>query len=246
MKNTYKYLLLLIVIAALVLVISSFTKNAPVDTSSDEVIATALYTDANGQEIPAEYTDGKVTINFNGEVMTLNQVISGSGARYANDDESFVFWNKGDEATVYVNDAIVFEGIDSQSLEEEQAEEVLPQEENSKSYLGSWEWAETVYPTDEGGAAPQPKSDKFVLTLNEDGTVNGTTDCNGFTGSYTVTNGTITFGDGFASTLKYCEGSQEAEFTSLLQRVQSIFQPNADSLVLELPLDSGQVIFKKK
>jgi membrane-bound inhibitor of C-type lysozyme len=32
--------------------------------------------------------------------MKLPQVISGSGARYANEDESFVFWNKGDTAFV--------------------------------------------------------------------------------------------------------------------------------------------------
>jgi membrane-bound inhibitor of C-type lysozyme len=32
--------------------------------------------------------------------MELPQVISGSGARYANADESFVFWNKGDTAFV--------------------------------------------------------------------------------------------------------------------------------------------------
>ncbi|MEI7480174.1 MAG: DUF333 domain-containing protein [bacterium] len=34
--------------------------------------------------------------------MTLPQVISASGARYANTDESFVFWNKGD--TAFVNE----------------------------------------------------------------------------------------------------------------------------------------------
>jgi membrane-bound inhibitor of C-type lysozyme len=32
--------------------------------------------------------------------MTLSQVVSASGARYANADESFVFWNKGDGAFI--------------------------------------------------------------------------------------------------------------------------------------------------
>ncbi len=32
--------------------------------------------------------------------MSLPQVLSGSGARYANFDESFVFWNKGDTAFI--------------------------------------------------------------------------------------------------------------------------------------------------
>lgn len=32
--------------------------------------------------------------------MFLVQTISGSGVRYANTDESFVFWNKGDQALI--------------------------------------------------------------------------------------------------------------------------------------------------
>lgn len=38
-----------------------------------------------------------------GRELTLPQVISGSGARYANRDESFVFWNKG--RTAFVEEA---------------------------------------------------------------------------------------------------------------------------------------------
>jgi membrane-bound inhibitor of C-type lysozyme len=35
-----------------------------------------------------------------GRIFTLPQGISGSGARYANTDESFIFWNKGDTAFI--------------------------------------------------------------------------------------------------------------------------------------------------
>ncbi len=35
-----------------------------------------------------------------GRSLSLPQVMSGSGARYANKDESFVFWNKGDTAFI--------------------------------------------------------------------------------------------------------------------------------------------------
>jgi len=38
-----------------------------------------------------------------GRKMTLNQTISASGVRYANPDESFVFWNKGNGALVLEN-----------------------------------------------------------------------------------------------------------------------------------------------
>ncbi len=35
-----------------------------------------------------------------GRTMKLPQAMSASGARYANADETFVFWNKGDTASV--------------------------------------------------------------------------------------------------------------------------------------------------
>lgn len=35
-----------------------------------------------------------------GRSLSLPQVMSGSGARYANKDESFVFWNKGNTAFI--------------------------------------------------------------------------------------------------------------------------------------------------
>ena len=36
--------------------------------------------------------------------MSVPQAMSGSGARYANADESFVFWNKGDDAFITEGD----------------------------------------------------------------------------------------------------------------------------------------------
>lgn len=42
------------------------------------------------------------------ETLVLSQTISASGARYANGDESFVFWNKGDTAFVTENGSITF------------------------------------------------------------------------------------------------------------------------------------------
>ena len=38
-----------------------------------------------------------------GRNLKLSQTISASGARYANSDESFIFWNKGDTALVLEN-----------------------------------------------------------------------------------------------------------------------------------------------
>ncbi len=47
---------------------------------------------------------GSVTLAFSdGETLTLNQTISADGARYANSDDTFVFWSKGNGAQVLEN-----------------------------------------------------------------------------------------------------------------------------------------------
>ncbi len=44
---------------------------------------------------------GYVVVSFDhGEPVTLLQTLSASGVRYANEDESLVFWNKGNEVFV--------------------------------------------------------------------------------------------------------------------------------------------------
>ena len=72
-------------------------------------VATATFKCAEGKSIAATFFAGKVDLKLSdGRSMALPQVISGSGARYANADESFVFWNKG-------NTAFVTEGADQTS-----------------------------------------------------------------------------------------------------------------------------------
>lgn len=55
----------------------------------------------NGKSIEATfYTDKVDLVLSDGRSLDLPQTISGSGIRYANDDETFVFWSKGDTAFV--------------------------------------------------------------------------------------------------------------------------------------------------
>ena len=78
-------------------------------------ISTVSYACAQGKSLVAEYFDGptrtapngmpipggRVVLSLaNGAKLTLPQTASGSGIRYANEDESFVFWSKGDTAFV--------------------------------------------------------------------------------------------------------------------------------------------------
>jgi membrane-bound inhibitor of C-type lysozyme len=78
-------------------------------------VATVQYSCAQGKSLTAEYFDGptrtapdgrpipggRVVVTLaDGKKLTLPQTLSGSGIRYANQGETFVFWSKGDTAFV--------------------------------------------------------------------------------------------------------------------------------------------------
>jgi len=69
--------------------------------SAQKPIASATFKCAEDKSIDATFYPDDVDLKLgDSRAMKLPQVISGSGARYANEDESFVFWNKGDTAFV--------------------------------------------------------------------------------------------------------------------------------------------------
>ena len=64
----------------------------------------------NNKTINALFFSEKVELTLSdGRNMLLLQAISASGARYANTDESFVFWSKGDTAFIEEGDNITYE-----------------------------------------------------------------------------------------------------------------------------------------
>lgn len=65
----------------------------------EKPVATATFVCADKKSIVAEFYPDEVSLTLSdGRALSLPQVISGSGARYANNDESIVFWNKGNTA----------------------------------------------------------------------------------------------------------------------------------------------------
>src|SRR5262245_6776698 len=78
-------------------------------------VATVQYNCAQGKSLHAEYFDGStrtapdgrpipgghvVLTLADGKKLTLRQTLSASGIRYASEDETFVFFSKGDKAFV--------------------------------------------------------------------------------------------------------------------------------------------------
>jgi membrane-bound inhibitor of C-type lysozyme len=80
-------------IAAAVLVASAALAETPV--------ATAVFKCQGGKSIDATFYANSVSLKLSdGRSLMVPQAMSASGARYANKDETFVFWNKGDTAFV--------------------------------------------------------------------------------------------------------------------------------------------------
>lgn len=76
----------------------------------DKKVSTSFY---QGPEAPRPepgeipVSNDSVDVAFdNGSKMSLRHVVSASGARFANEDESFVFWTRGYDAFVMKNDEI--------------------------------------------------------------------------------------------------------------------------------------------
>jgi membrane-bound inhibitor of C-type lysozyme len=67
--------------------------------AAQEPISKVKYACADGKTIEAAYFADKVELTLgDGRSMSLPQTMSGSGIRYADAGETFVFWSKGDTA----------------------------------------------------------------------------------------------------------------------------------------------------
>jgi membrane-bound inhibitor of C-type lysozyme len=88
--------------------IAGCTTETPV--SVVPVIAATDYTCADGAKISAVYSAGEPSqaiVTVDGKTVTLTQVISASGVRYADETEGskLVWWTKGNDGTLYIKKA---------------------------------------------------------------------------------------------------------------------------------------------
>lgn len=107
--------------------------------------------------------------------------------------------------------------------------------------MQTWTWISTLYNND---TTLTPKKTKaFSLTFKKDGSFSATTDCNSMSGSYTTKGNQVSFGN-IASTMMYCDGSQEGQFAKMLQEVQSYHFTSKGELVFDFKFDSGTMTFR--
>ena len=71
------------------------------EKATSGIINSVTFSCAGNKTIQALFFADKAELTLSdGRHMLLLQAISASGARYANTDESFVFWNKGNTAFI--------------------------------------------------------------------------------------------------------------------------------------------------
>lgn len=119
-----------------------------------------------------------------------------------------------------------------------QCTEILPQ----GASLTSRKWVLVASKVDEQ-VTYLKKREAFSLLFGDDGNVAIGTDCNGMSAPYTAKDGKISLGE-IATTLMYCEGSQEQEFTALLRGVSTYeITPFGDPL-LRLFSGKNTIVFR--
>jgi heat shock protein HslJ len=137
----------------------------------------------------------------------------------------------------------IFSVTDSVEVLEETSDPELGGVDNSSLESGlfgnRWVWDQTEY---RSGEILEPRDDNFVLSFNEAGTMNSTTDCNSLSGDFAVDGEVLSFGP-FMSTLMYCDGSLEGEYGSDLALTNS-YEIVGDELRLNLNRDFGVMVFR--
>ncbi len=113
-----------------------------------------------------------------------------------------------------------------------------------KAIIGTWVWQRTVV---RDAPVITPKiAGKFTATFDAKGNVGGTTDCNGYGGSYKQgSDGIISIGS-MMSTMMYCEGSQEQVFTGQLSKANGYSFDDKGNLLINFDNDAGSMVFAKK
>ncbi len=219
-----------------------YNSQLPAPAGEQQVQAITFY-GVSGEEVPATFAPHSVTFSTKalGE-MTLSQTPSGSGARYADANEKIVFWNKGNEITIYKDNAIIFQGSTVRVSGKLPAGSKAPgtAEELRAS---TWVWTKTV--NADGSVVTPKKPGVFTLTFGSDARVTGKTDCNGFGGTYELgSDGIISFGP-FMSTQMFCEGSQETEYSNAVYTSHH-YTVSGTELILKNDTNGGSTYFKKQ
>jgi heat shock protein HslJ len=212
-------------------VLAWFLMKPEIKENVDEVVAPPQISPTPIAFVSAETGDsvfvtfGTSTALFNGvgySNILLTQIEAASGAKYESLTENLVLWNKATEVTLMRGRKMLFVGQSGESLALTLPTATSSKETatSSENILGEWLWIETV----KGDVTITPKKAGVFSVTFSDNNIRGTTDCNGFNGTYEKKGNTIKVGV-LGTTKMFCEGSQEMEFTQQFIGTLTVIQP---------------------
>ncbi|HAS84581.1 MAG TPA: hypothetical protein DCS23_00695 [Candidatus Yonathbacteria bacterium] len=105
----------------------------------------------------------------------------------------------------------------------------------------TWTWVSTTY--SDGTIVKPVDSKMFALILNSDQTFFASTDCNNISGKYTTDEYKVSF-EQIASTLMYCDASQEKDFIKSLQEAVEYKFNSSGEFTLLLKDNGGVAVFR--
>lgn len=121
-KKLVVLIILLLVILAVALYFAKTPTQSPVLNQSNNIEAIGqiyVYTNAStSEQLKISYDNTNNTaIIYPDEVnrVVFNATTTGSGARYTNDEQGLILWNKGNEISLYLNDSLIFTGTTENS-----------------------------------------------------------------------------------------------------------------------------------
>jgi heat shock protein HslJ/membrane-bound inhibitor of C-type lysozyme len=258
-KKTIILIFVLIIVLLAALYFSKTPVQSPIVEDENNQIVGDIYTYTNsddGQQLKVSYdnTNNTAIIYPDGvNKIVFNATTTGSGARYANDEQGLILWNKGDDVSLYLNDSLIFTGttyvIDTENVgtitntpsTNSKGDVTDIKKDNIALTKNTWVWKETILST--GQKITPKQAGKFTITFNN-GKVSGTTDCNSFGGSYESTNSSLKFGP-MMSTEMACMNSQETEYNQMINKISTYSIDKNGNLVCKMT-DSGSIIFEKK
>lgn len=119
MKRSTLTIIGVVLVGSIVALIVAMSMTGGADESVTRT-GEASYSCADGTTINVQFlADESAIVTLDGTPYELSQVQAASGARYANSDESFVFWEQGGEAVVLVDGEVMYDACRTADAESE-------------------------------------------------------------------------------------------------------------------------------
>ena len=225
-------------------------KQSNLDGPSIEIVAEQTGTSTEKIRFISPQTNEVVEVAFSGTTavlngegyqnLTLTQVETSSGTRYESAAENVSVLNTGEEVTVYRGREVIFIGQTQESMGNPNPTGDASVQSTSTEPVSlrenTWIWQEST--KSDGSTLTPNKPGVFTLEFAGDGTLRGTTDCNGFSGQYSLSGARLESGP-FAMTKMFCEGSQEMDFIDLVTGEATIVIDEATPATLTLTSGAG-------